>query len=248
MQIVSSHTYGLGATLPHHARPGKGLRALALLTAAGLSLVITRGLLTGNWWFFIMLTWNLALAWFPLGIVLVLRDLRTAGFKNQWLMLTGLLTWLVFLPNAPYIITDLYHIKNVDTPLLWFDTMSIFLFALTGLLTGLYSILIVHRMMRPVLGHWHTWLVIVGSQLLSGFGIYLGRFGRWNSWDVLTSPSALTLAVARAYHDHLSIKLTVAYGFVLIVLYVAFYWYVEHEDSSTFSAQKGPTASPMGLL
>ena len=216
--------------LPRDAQPGKGLRALALLTLGGLSLVTVRGLLTGNWWFFVMLTWNLFLAWFPLGVVLVLRDLRAGSFNNKWLLLAGLLTWLVFLPNAPYIITDLYHIKNIDNPLLWFDTMTLFLFALTGLLTGLYSILIIHRMLRPILGQWRTWGLILVSQLLSGFGIYLGRFGRWNSWDVLASPAALSLAIARAYHDHLSLKLTLAYGFVLLVFYVAFYWYVEHEE------------------
>ena len=100
-----------------------------------------------------MLTWNLFLAWFPLGVVLVLRDLRQSGFKHRWLLAGGLATWLAFLPNAPYIITDLFHIRNVDQPLLWFDTMALFVFALTGLLVGLYSILIVHRMIRPLAGN-----------------------------------------------------------------------------------------------
>ena len=216
--------------LPQPVRSGKGLRALTLLTVAGLSLVIMRGLLTGNWWFFVTLTWNLFLAWFPLGVVLVLRDLRTAGFKNPWLLGIVLIVWLVFLPNAPYIITDLYHVKEVDNHLLWFDTMTLFLFALTGLLIGLYSILIVHRMLRPLVGQWSTWALMLFSQVLSGFGIYLGRMGRWNSWDILAQPSSLIRAIALAYQDHLSIKLTLAYGFVLIVLYVAFYWYVEHEN------------------
>ncbi|MFD2933614.1 DUF1361 domain-containing protein [Spirosoma flavum] len=230
MQTIVSSSYHSSRIAPRDAPSGKGLRALALLTLTGLSLVLTRGLLTGNWWFFVMLTWNLFLAWFPLGVVLVLRDLRWAGFKNPWLLLGGLAMWLVFLPNAPYIITDLYHIQNIDQPLLWFDTMTIFVFALTGLLAGLYSILIVHRMIRPLAGNLLTWTLILGSQILSGFGIYLGRFGRWNSWDILTKPSSLTLAIARAYHDHLSLKLTIAYGFVLILFYVAFYWYVEHEN------------------
>ncbi|WP_461133009.1 DUF1361 domain-containing protein [Spirosoma lituiforme] len=217
---------------PRDARTGRGIRALALLTFIGLSLVTTRGLLTGNWWFFIMLTWNLFLAWFPLGVVLVLRDLRQSGFTNKWLLASGLAGWLAFLPNAPYIITDLFHLQHIDQPLLWFDTMSLFVFALTGLLVGLYSILIIHRMLRPLAGNWLTWALIFGSQILSGFGIYLGRIGRWNSWDVLTSPTALTMAIARAYQDHLSIKLTIAYGFVLFLMYVAFYWYIEHESES----------------
>ncbi|MCX6214973.1 DUF1361 domain-containing protein [Spirosoma sp.] len=219
-------------------RSGKSLQALSLLTLTGLILVTTRGLLTGNWWFFVMLIWNLVLAWFPLGVVLVLRDLRTAGFRNQWLLAAGLAGWLAFLPNAPYIITDLFHIRNVEQPLLWFDTMTLFIFALTGLLTGLYSILIVHRMLRPLIGVLRAWVFIMGSQVLSGFGIYLGRVGRWNSWNVLTTPSELTRAIAHAYQDHLSIKLTIAYGFVLFVVYVAFYWYTDHESKTSHTFVK----------
>ncbi|WP_338874978.1 DUF1361 domain-containing protein [Spirosoma sp. SC4-14] len=219
----------LGQTAPPQS--SKGLRALAALTTAGMCLVTARGLLTGNWWFFIMLTWNLFLAFFPLGVVLILRDLRSAGFRNSWLLGIGLTIWLAFLPNAPYIITDLYHIKNIDFPLLWFDTMTLFLFALTGLLAGLYSTLVVHRMMLPLTGTGLTWLILLGSQLLSGFGIYLGRFGRWNSWDVLAQPLALVEAITAAAQNHLSLKLTLAYGFVLIVLYAAFWWYVDSEKN-----------------
>ncbi len=216
--------FGPLAGRPH---AGRDLIALCGLALAGLILVTVRGLLTGNWWFFVMLNWNLFLAFFPLGVVVVLRDLRAAGFRSQWLLSVGLAVWLAFLPNAPYIITDLFHIQHVTAPLLWFDTMTLFLFAQTGLLAGLYSVLIVHRMLRPLLGWGATWGLTLASQVLSGFGIYLGRFGRWNSWDVLTKPSVLTQAIANSYHDHLSLKLTMAYGFVLAVLYVAFYWYVE---------------------
>ncbi|GAB2560979.1 DUF1361 domain-containing protein [Spirosoma aerophilum] len=235
MDTFIGSPYHQGMISPHDTHPGKGIRALALLTGIGLSLVITRGLLTNNWWFFIMLTWNLFLAWFPLGVVLVLRDLRQSGFNNRWLLMGGLATWLAFLPNAPYIITDLFHIQHISQPLLWFDTMSLFVFALTGLLIGLYSILLVHRMVRPFTGKGLAWLLLFGSQILSGFGIYLGRVGRWNSWDVLTNPSALTRAIAHAYHDHLSLKLTIAYGLVLFLMYVAFYWYVEHETDDIYT-------------
>ena len=221
---------------PGRARPGKDLIALAGLTAAGLSLVTARGLLTGNWWFFVMLTWNLFLAFFPLGVVLVLRDLRTTSvgdpsspLRSRWLLGAGLAIWLAFLPNAPYIITDLFHIREVQPSLLWFDTITLFLFALTGLLAGLYSTLVVHRMLRPLAGAWPTWAVVLGSQVLAGFGIYLGRFGRWNSWDVLTKPVALLNALTTAPPDHLALNLTLAYGFVLAVLYVAFHWYIEYD-------------------
>lgn len=206
---------------------GRGLTALAGLTAVCLSMVTARGLLTHNWWFFVMLTWNLFLAIFPLGVALVLRDLRAAGFRQRGLLAVGLAGWLAFLPNAPYLITDLFHIRSVQEPLLWFDTMTLFLFALTGLTAGLYSSLVVHRLMRPLVGTGWAWGLLLVCQGLAGFGIYLGRFGRWNSWHVLTRPVALFDALLAARHDQLSINLTLAYGFVLAVLYSAFYHYVE---------------------
>ena len=219
---------------PGNRQPGRGLRALALLTIAGLGLVTTRGLLTGNWWFFVMLTWNLTLAFFPLGVVLVLRDVRSAPggpvwFQSRALLGAGLLLWLAFLPNAPYIITDLFHIQHIQPNLLWFDTMTLFVFAQTGVLAGLYSVLIAHRLVRPLIGAWGSWLLIVGSQVLSGFGIYLGRYGRWNSWDVLAQPLALVNGLAKAALDPTGLKITLAYGFVLAVLYIAFHWYVEQD-------------------
>lgn len=216
---------------PGNRQPGRGLRALALLTIAGLSLVTVRGWLTGNWWFFITLTWNLFLAFFPLGVVLVLRDLRTSSTAPTWVRSRALLgavlaVWLAFLPNAPYIITDLFHIQSLQPPLVWFDTLTLFMFAQTGLLAGLYSVLVVHKLVQPLLGNFMTWALVLGSQFLSGFGIYLGRFGRWNSWDVLAQPLALVNALTEAMHNRFSLKMTIAYGFVLVVLYVAFYWYV----------------------
>lgn len=213
---------------PHPASEprGHGLRALTLLTITGLLLVTARGLLTGNWWFFVMLTWNLTLAWFPLGVVLVLLDLRRARLTNQWVMAGALALWLAFLPNAPYIITDLFHIQHIQEALLWFDTLTIFIFAVTGLLLGLYSTLLVHRIVDPLAGRPLAWALMLGCQMLSGFGIYLGRFGRWNSWHVMTHPFSLLRAIHQAVRDPLALKLTLVYGFGLACLYVAFFVYI----------------------
>lgn len=217
---------------------GRGLRALVALTALGLCLVLARWLLTGNVWFLVMLTWNAVLAWFPLGVMLVLGDLlaaRRVGRAGAWL---GLGVWLAFLPNAPYIITDLFHIQHITAPLLWFDTLSIFLFATMGLLTGLYSTLLAHRLLsqlvvvRPrLVGHSLVWAMVLGAQAMAGFGIYLGRWGRWNSWHVLTKPWVLGQAVLDSLQTPLAMKMTLVYGFVLVGLYVAFWLFVQDNDS-----------------
>lgn len=211
---------------PTNDPKGQGLRALTLLTVTGLLLVTARGLLTGNWWFLMMLAWNLTLAWFPLGVVLVLLDLRRAGLTHRWVMAGALALWLAFLPNAYYIITDLFHLQHVPAALVWFDTLAIFIFATTGLLLGLYSTSLVHRVIDPLAGRPLAWALILGCQVLSGFGIYLGRFGRWNSWHLMTHPFRLLRAVNQALHDPLALKLTLTYGFGLACLYVAFFVYV----------------------
>lgn len=226
------------------AASGRGLRALVALTALGLCLVLARWLLTGNVWFLVMLTWNAVLAWFPLGVMLVLRDLlaaRRIGRVGAWV---GLGVWLAFLPNSPYIITDLFHIQNITAPLLWFDTLSIFLFATMGLLTGLYSTLLAHRLLsqlvvvRPrLVGQLLIWAMVLGAQAMAGFGIYLGRWGRWNSWHVLTKPWVLGQAVLDSLQTPLALKMTLVYGFVLAGLYVAFWLFVQDTDSRANSAR-----------
>ena len=234
---------------PNGAASGRGLRALAALTALGLCLVLARWLLTGNVWFLVMLTWNAVLAWFPLGIMLVLHDLiaaRRVGRAGAWL---GLGAWLAFLPNAPYIITDLFHIQHITAPLLWFDTLSIFLFATMGLLTGLYSTLLAHRLLSRLVifkscftGQSLVWAMVLGAQALAGFGIYLGRWGRWNSWHVLTKPWVLGQAVLDSLQTPLALKMTLVYGFVLAGLYVAFWLFVQ--DTNGQQAGHQPAKLP----
>ncbi|MEZ0539245.1 DUF1361 domain-containing protein [Fibrella arboris] len=215
---------------------GKGLIALTLLTGTCFIFAITRGLLTGNWWFFLFLGWNLFLAWFPLGVMLVLRDLRAAGVLGRgqrdrvfsWMMIGG---WLLFMPNAPYIITDLFHLRVTDSDLVWFDTLMIFLGALAGLLAGLYSTLLAHRTLQTLTGTLPAWLLILVCQGLAGFGIYLGRYIRWNSWNIMTQPMILTRSLWTSLHDPLAQKVALTYGFGLATLYVAFYIYVNEQKS-----------------
>jgi uncharacterized membrane protein len=99
--------------------------------------------------------------------------------------------WLLFLPNAPYIVTDFLHLKHKPPVPLWFDLVLLFSFAGTGLLLGLLSL---HNMQQALTARlsarWAQWL-IGGAIALSGFGIWLGRFQRWNSWDIFTRPDAL---------------------------------------------------------
>ncbi len=139
------------------------------------------------------LIWNLFLAWAPLCAACALWWLDGRQ-RRPLLLMAGLLGgWFLFFPNAPYIVTDLIHLGyRYDVPL-WYDAMLIFSFAWNGLLLGLISLWIVHRLVEDWFGVWMGWLLAGLTLLASGFGVYLGRFERWNSWDIIADPYGLAL-------------------------------------------------------
>ena len=217
---------------------GEGLRALALLAAVSLLFGLGRGLFTGVWWFLILGAWNLFLALFPLGIMLVLRDLRAApglltGIRLKLVTYSLVGLWLLFMPNGPYIITDLFHLRYSDNAYVYYDTMLIFVGALTGLLAGLYSTLLAHRLFNTLTNGLTAWGLVLACQALAGFGIFLGRFGRWNSWHLVSEPIGLSRALWDALQDPMAQKVTITYGFGLAVLYVAFLLFTESRVSTS---------------
>jgi len=133
--------------------------------------------------------------------------------------------WILFLPNAPYIATDFVHLAPSPPVPLWFDVALILSCAATGLLLGFSSVAEVQAVITRSSGRATGWGVAVGALLLSGFGIYLGRFLRWNSWDALVRPKELARYVApRASHplSHpRTFAVTLIYGVGLVLGYVA---------------------------
>lgn len=146
-------------------------------------------------WDYRFLLWNLILAWMPFSMALGLEalDRRRAPFA----VLAGVGgAWLIFFPNAPYIVTDFIHLKQRLHVPLWYDILMLTAFAWTGLLLGFASLRICHGIVERRFGRTSGWLLVVGTLLLAGFGIYLGRFVRWNSWDIFESPLALLSDIA----------------------------------------------------
>jgi uncharacterized membrane protein len=203
---------------------------LALLSAAAIFLFICRQLatqsLTGLFWI-----WNLFLAWIPLWVVLWLRDRVQKKAIGKISLATGIILWLFFFPNAPYIITDLIHLKESPSSLIWYDALMGFTFAMSGLFTGMYSVLWVHRIIFNTWGQIMAFIVIPFCLLLSGYGIYLGRFGRWNSWDVVSDPLALCKYVLRSVRNPLAIQTTLAFSFVMLLTYAIFYLFSQKKQS-----------------
>jgi len=164
--------------------------ALALLSFFSVALVFARYAYFGEARFG-GLIWNLFLAWIPFGLAILVYDRHRAGARASSLLPLGAL-WLLFLPNAPYIVTDFKHLEPTAGAPLWFDVVVIAAPAWTGMLLGFLSLYLVQAVVRQLAGRSAGWLVAIGALGLSSFGVYLGRVLRWNSWDVLTDPSLLT--------------------------------------------------------
>lgn len=173
-----------------------------------------------------LLLWNLFLAWIPLVLSLVIYD-RYQGGTTIVRLAPWAALWLLFLPNAPYLVTDFVHLSAHARPPLWFDGMLFSAFAWTGLLLGFISVYLVHAVARDRHGARAAWHGVVAIFALVSVGVGLGRFLRWNSWDVLVRPgrqlAELTAhltdpgAVARA------LVVTVVLTCLLSAGYVSFY-------------------------
>ncbi len=136
---------------------------------------------------FMFLIWNLFLAWVPYLIAVFLEKLPV----KKYLAPPMLLIWLVFFPNAPYLVTDLLHVHYWYGIPIWYDVMMFFSFAWTGLLLGYLSLIEVQRFLEKRLAKkWVNLLVWVAIGL-GAFGVYLGRYQRWNTWDLLREPYQL---------------------------------------------------------
>jgi uncharacterized membrane protein len=139
----------------------------------------------------IYILWNIFLAFLPLVASYVLVSYGDKQkLTKTFLVIVGLV-WLLLIPNAPYIVTDLIHIGQGRSVPAIFDSFVLFSSALAGLLMGMYSISQVEKVITIKYGDKASSLIITAVLLLISFGIYIGRFLRWNSWDVVTNPFSL---------------------------------------------------------
>ncbi len=193
--------------------------SLLLLTAVCGILFVTRFIFTRELLSF-ALFWNIFLAWVPLFLALISRRLWQTNFQKLAYFNLGL--WLLFFPNSPYIVTDLIHLDHLAHHLWWFDSLGIFTAALLGISLGIYSLHIVHQLLRTRFSNYVSWLLVFGSTFLCSFGIYLGRFSRLNSWDLFTRPRFTLAHSLHQMFNPQAIQITLVFSLVLTVFYIAF--------------------------
>jgi len=178
---------------------------------------------TGNH-YFTFLWWNLLLAFIPL---MASSAMESAHRKRRRILAAvAFLVWLAFLPNAPYILTDLMHLHPREDVALWFDLSVLMSCAGTGLYLGYISLLDVQLLIERRFGQLTGWSVAIGSLMMSGFGIYIGRFLRWNSWELVTQPFRLLSVIGELLMDHGDhpnpYVVTLVFGIALTLGYAAF--------------------------
>lgn len=198
-----------------------GLLPFAVLTLWSVALVALRVLHARNLTF-AFLVWNLFLALVPLltSTVMRLADRRAPG----WLMAALFAGWILMLPNAPYLVTDLFHLQQKPHVPLWFDLAILLSCAATGVALGFRSMGDIHDLARRRWGARGAWVLVTVLWFACAYGIYLGRFVRWNSWDVLHRPGViagfvLETLLSPAAHPRV-IGVTLLFGGLLALAYI----------------------------
>jgi uncharacterized membrane protein len=196
------------------------------------------------------LLWNFFLAWLPLIVSMAsLKYMRIMKGRNSTpgLLVLGA-AWLLLYPNAPYLTTDFIHLifnplyagYDKEGLLLWYDLVLFFLFAWCGLLLGYLSMRHFHDLVAYSVGVLQGWAFILVVSFLGGFGVYLGRVVRLNSWDVLFNPFRLIEGVLEGINPRAAV-FSLLFGMLILIVYVTLYLLtVSRAQVSSRTAGEGP--------
>ncbi len=172
---------------------------------------------------YLFLTWNLFLA----GIPFVIASYLPPTNKKLYLQFILFLSWLLFFPNTLYLITDLKHLKERPPVPFWFDIILLFSGVLNGMVLAYASLYKIENYLLSKFNVLKTNIILVFCFFLSSFGIYLGRFMRWNSWDIVIHPIDLINEIIQRFinpFDHLR---TWSVTIILTAFFSIFYFIIK---------------------
>jgi len=189
------------------------------------------------------LIWNLFLAWIPF---MLAYFAHAVSWRRIWLYLVipvVALLWLIFFPNAPYMLTDLQDLtrKTTDAPL-WYDVLIVVWCTWTGMLLGVISLYLMQDIVYRAFGRAAGWMFVLIISAMSSFGIYIGRFVRLNSWDILQNPAETAMEILGVVVDP-SMRLaafTLLYTFFFLFVYLLLYSFSHLFQEQNFKAQDSP--------
>lgn len=206
---------------------GRGYETLfmAVLSAFCLGISLFRAFYTGTR-VLLFLNWNLFLAFIPWALT-SLSALRPAIKQSRLRTALLLFAWLLFFPNAPYILTDLFHLRMRLAMPIWYDLLLILSFAWTGLLFGFLSLWDIENILRSRIRPALVTAISTLFLFIGSFGIYIGRYLRWNSWDIFTDPLELMYDIGDRFMNPFvypgSWGMTLFMGIFLNMLYWSFH-------------------------
>jgi uncharacterized membrane protein len=207
------------------------LASLAGLSLLVVAMVVVRERYTGSV-SYSNLIWNLFLAWIPLGLAVYAQDAYRKGASRVQLWAAGAL-WLLFFPNALYIVTDFRWLREAAGAPVWYDIVLVSSAAWCGLLLGFTSLYLMQEVVRSAFGTARAWTFALATLALGSFGVYVGRFERWNSWDVFTRPGHLAQSLlphlAHPQDHPRALAVMVLFTTFLAMSYLVFYAFAQPE-------------------
>jgi uncharacterized membrane protein len=144
---------------------------------------------------YVFMIWNLFLAWVPYAASIWAASINERKPDARWRLLIPGFLWLLFFPNAPYLVTDLIHLRDRPPVPMWYDGALLATFVLNGCFLAVVSLHTMQRLVQRLAGSLASWCFAAISLVLAGIGVYLGRVQRWNSWDILFSPHHILIDV-----------------------------------------------------
>jgi uncharacterized membrane protein len=207
--VFARHKYKVGVFL-----------LLNVASAICITMVIAR-ISYSDSYNYLGLVWNLFLAWIPFILAYFAYMLSWRRILIYLVIPAFAFLWLIFFPNAPYILTDLQHLSQGSNAVpLWYDVIMLVWFSWTGMLMGVVSLYLMQEIIKRNFGRLMAWTFVLIVAGLTNVGVYIGRFVRINSWDILQNPAG----VANDLWSWLSDPSWRSVGF--IALYTLFFLFV----------------------
>ena len=195
-----------------------------VLSFYAIALVLIRIYFTNSIFYGFML-WNLVLAYIPFYI-------GKLPITSKKILFVIFPVWLLFLPNAPYLVTDIFHLQQGNLMPMWFDLLLLLSFSIIGLLLYFTSLKMLYKKIAFFYNQNTANAVIYGSIILSSFGIYLGRYLRWNSWEIINQSSQIFNDIANRIINPLNHPKTWGITIGYSVLFGIIFWFYKNSEIS----------------
>ncbi|MBO9632114.1 MAG: DUF1361 domain-containing protein [Chitinophagaceae bacterium] len=197
-------------------------KALSLSVLFSVAMITARIIHTGHYTF-LSLIWNLFLGFLPYLITrAITREPRMIDTRAKFII--AFLLWLFWMPNAFYIITDLFHLGSTPNMPRWFDLALILSCAWNGMLMGVLSVRQMEKIWHQRVPQLREWWFLAPVMFLNAWGIYIGRFLRYNTWDILSNPFELfgeiVAMLVHPFQNKLAWSMVLCYAVMMSLMYV----------------------------